>query len=181
MKHQVATTAILASLLAVSIPCVAQTPFADVPKGHWAYDCVRSLYPKALLLPYPDGTFGSKRLMTRYEFTVCVARSVPMWEQRIEGKPGNRAPLAFPVPDRDDFACLTALADEFTPELKVLQVNVPKLKATLRRLRFAAMPAALRENPLAVPPPFADVPRNHWAYDAVCFLADRGIIGGYPD
>jgi hypothetical protein len=29
--------------------------------------------------------------------------------------------------------------------------------------------------------PFADVPNNHWAYDAVTQLAQRGIFTGYPD
>ncbi|NLI96718.1 MAG: S-layer homology domain-containing protein, partial [Synergistaceae bacterium] len=29
--------------------------------------------------------------------------------------------------------------------------------------------------------PFADVPMNHWAYDAVAQLAASGIVVGYPD
>src|SRR5919198_5480979 len=29
--------------------------------------------------------------------------------------------------------------------------------------------------------PFADVPTDHWAYDAVNELAQRGIVNGYPD
>ena len=29
--------------------------------------------------------------------------------------------------------------------------------------------------------PFADVPMNHWAYDAVGQLASSGVVGGYPD
>ena len=29
--------------------------------------------------------------------------------------------------------------------------------------------------------PFADVPMNHWAYDAVAQLAANGIVVGYPD
>ncbi len=29
--------------------------------------------------------------------------------------------------------------------------------------------------------PFADVPMNHWAYDAVAQLAANGIVAGYPD
>ena len=29
--------------------------------------------------------------------------------------------------------------------------------------------------------PFADVPMNHWAYDAVAQLASSGIVVGYPD
>lgn len=29
--------------------------------------------------------------------------------------------------------------------------------------------------------PFSDVPRNHWAYDAVASLAASGVLSGYPD
>ncbi|MDR7567588.1 MAG: S-layer homology domain-containing protein, partial [Armatimonadota bacterium] len=29
--------------------------------------------------------------------------------------------------------------------------------------------------------PFADVPTNHWAYDAIAELAAKGLIEGYPD
>lgn len=33
----------------------------------------------------------------------------------------------------------------------------------------------------AVAQPFADVPTNHWAYDAVAELAAKGLVEGYPD
>ncbi|MER3456908.1 MAG: hypothetical protein C4304_08540, partial [candidate division GAL15 bacterium] len=29
--------------------------------------------------------------------------------------------------------------------------------------------------------PFADVPTNHWAYDAIAELAAKGLVEGYPD
>ena len=46
----------------------------------------------------------------------------------------------------------------------------------------AAVAAA--QTPSADPPvrstPFPDVPRNHWAFDAVEQLRQRGILRGYP-
>ncbi|HEX4835844.1 MAG TPA: S-layer homology domain-containing protein, partial [bacterium] len=35
--------------------------------------------------------------------------------------------------------------------------------------------------PAAFAQPFADVPTNHWAYDAIAELAAKGIVEGYPD
>ncbi len=35
--------------------------------------------------------------------------------------------------------------------------------------------------PAALGQPFADVPTNHWAYDAIAELAAKGIVEGYPD
>ena len=29
--------------------------------------------------------------------------------------------------------------------------------------------------------PFADVPTDHWAYNAVASLAEQGLLEGYPD
>ena len=29
--------------------------------------------------------------------------------------------------------------------------------------------------------PFSDVPKSHWAYEAVNKLSEKGLISGYPD
>ena len=34
---------------------------------------------------------------------------------------------------------------------------------------------------LVLAEPFSDVPANHWAYDAVNSMVEKGIIQGYPD
>jgi hypothetical protein len=159
----------------------AQKPFADVPKGHWAYDCVRSLAEKGFVMAYPDGTFGGRQLMTRYEFAYIVARSIPIADKEIESMAVTCGTLKTPLLNADDFDCLDRMADEFTPELRVLQVNIEALHGALRRLRFAALASARRASPLAVSSPFPDVPRGHWAYNAVCLLADRGLMKGYPE
>jgi hypothetical protein len=47
----------------------------------------------------------------------------------------------------------------------------------------ATMTVAAPPAPAAEPPtrgPFVDVPRNHWAYEAVEELRQRGILLGYP-
>ncbi|MGH2361504.1 MAG: S-layer homology domain-containing protein [bacterium] len=33
----------------------------------------------------------------------------------------------------------------------------------------------------ALAQPFADVPTDHWAYDAIAELAAKGLVEGYPD
>src|SRR5579884_1592274 len=48
-------------------------------------------------------------------------------------------------------------------------------------MKNAAVTAAAALVLALVAPPFADVPTNHWAYDAIAELAAKGLIEGYPD
>src|SRR5215471_917896 len=53
------------------------------------------------------------------------------------------------------------------------------------RMRHIAVVAAAAVMFAMVAPafaqPFADVPTNHWAYDAIAGLAAKGLVEGYPD
>ena len=123
----------------------AQAPFADVPRDHWAYDAVNTLAQRGLIIGYPDGTFGGKRAMTRYEFAVVIARMIPQLEQTIQEKVdaavGNIPPGTTPPPatgnwvSQSDFDTLKRLVDSFAPELQMLQVDVAGLKRDLNDLR----------------------------------------------
>ena len=53
-------------------------------------------------------------------------------------------------------------------------MSMKKVFAVVLVVSFAAIPA-LAANP------FSDVPKNHWAYDAVERLAAKGILEGYPN
>ena len=68
---------VLAALVcATAMPAFAQGPFTDVPTDHWAYDAVNLLQKDGYVIGYPDGTFGGKRAITRYEFAVAIARII---------------------------------------------------------------------------------------------------------
>ena len=61
-------------LPAVTHAQAASGPFADVPTDHWAYASVDTLQKAGIVIGYPDGTYGGRRPMTRYEFAVAIAR-----------------------------------------------------------------------------------------------------------
>lgn len=46
----------------------------DVPMGHWAYDALKILAERKILLGYPDGLLGGERPLTRYEFAMAISR-----------------------------------------------------------------------------------------------------------
>ena len=56
----------------------AAGPFADVPADHWAYNAVKTLQDAKIVIGYPDGTYGGRRPMTRYEFATAIARLLPL-------------------------------------------------------------------------------------------------------
>lgn len=53
---------------------VTSGPFADVPAEHWAYQAVDTLQKAGIIVGYPDATYGGKRALSRYEFSVALAR-----------------------------------------------------------------------------------------------------------
>src|SRR5580704_4255239 len=81
-------TVLLGAALGTSLPASAQAPaatpaataapFQDVPADHWAYDAVNTLQKAGIVIGYPDGTYGGRRAMTRYEFAVAIARLLPL-------------------------------------------------------------------------------------------------------
>lgn len=81
--------------------------YPDVPRGHWAEAAVVRLSMAGIIEGLPDGSFGGKRVMTRYEYIVTLARLV---DNRIcylptpesDAAQAARAP-APRSPQRNDF------------------------------------------------------------------------------
>jgi hypothetical protein len=84
--------------------------FTDLPQGHWAYDAVRQLGARGLLVGYGDGSFNGEWQATRYEIATIVAYA--MW-QIDSGMAGG-----------EDMELINKMADEFRDELKALNAGV---------------------------------------------------------
>jgi len=117
-------------LPAVSHAQAASGPFADVPTDHWAYQSVDTLQKAGIVIGYPDGTYGGRRPMTRYEFAVAIAR---LLAQRPAGAP------AFDSSDLDRritanaaaIDALRTLVNGFQTELTRLGQDVAAINARL--------------------------------------------------
>jgi len=94
MLTMVAGSAILAgAAMGVAHAQKAAGPFADVPTDHWAYSSVEKLRDAGIVIGYPDGTYGGRRAMTRYEFATAIARLMDMLNGKIDAiKPGGSGP-----------------------------------------------------------------------------------------
>jgi hypothetical protein len=154
-----ATVALFSGAAIVSTASVAHAQasgaFADVPTDHWAYNDVDTLQKAGIVIGYPDGTYGGKRAMTRYEFATAIARLLPLipkepdlsgyattnqltaLQQDLENKlEQNQAALD----------ALKALVTEFQTELEQLGQDVTAIKARLDALeqRVAVVEAEQR-------------------------------------
>ena len=52
-----------------------ENPFSDINSGMMSYESIRSLVQSGITVGYPDGTFKSDQHMTRFSFSVFVARA----------------------------------------------------------------------------------------------------------
>ncbi|MEW6046604.1 MAG: S-layer homology domain-containing protein [Bacillota bacterium] len=75
--------AVVALAAAVPVAEAAQSPFVDVPEGHWAYEAIANLAAAGLVQGYPDGTFGGSRTLTRYEAAMIFSRMLTRLENVV--------------------------------------------------------------------------------------------------
>jgi len=124
----------------------ASGPFADVPTDHWAYQDVDTLQKAGIVIGYPDGTYGGKRAMTRYEFATAIARLLKLIPQPAApvdlsgyAKTSDLTDLQNSLlqklaDNQQALDALKALVDQFQPELLQLGQDVTGVKARLATL-----------------------------------------------
>ena len=169
----------------------AAEPFQDVPTDHWAYQAVNNLQERGIVIGYPDGTFGGRRAMTRYEFAVAVDRLVD-WVNRsiasvpkglteedvrriIRENPGVTEDRVRELiqeqirnlPTKEDLETIRRLTDEFRDELSALGTNVEALRRDLDALK--ARVGAIEER------------LNRWHFSGEANLIARGELGQKRD
>lgn len=134
-----------AATLLVGVPAFAQTggPFADVPTDHWAYAAVDKLQKQGIVIGYPDGTYGGKKAMTRYEFAIAISRLLDKIPQPIAtdqfatkadlDRYALKSDLAG-LAKQADLDALRRLVNEFQTELTTLGVDLDAVKKRLDAL-----------------------------------------------
>ena len=140
-------TLLIAVVLLLAVPALAQGPFNDVPTDHWSYDAVNQLQKDGIVIGYPDGTFGGKRAMSRYEFATAIARMLPLincdLSNYVTKSDLSSAIAGIKVPEpidlskyatKADVDAIRKLVDEFRDEIAALGVDVDALKRDVAAL-----------------------------------------------
>ena len=140
---------VIIMVLAICLPVFAQE-FPDVPTDHWAYNSVQSLTEAGIIQGYPDGTFGGKRAMTRYEFAEALAKAIPVIASKVSGgtgvvgttgatgatgAKGDKGDKGDPGITPEQLAQIMKMANEFRDELAALGVDVDQLKRDVADLQ----------------------------------------------
>ena len=130
----------------LSSPASAQAaPFLDTPTNHWAYEAVQDLAKKGIVIGYPDGTYGGKRPMTRYEFAVAIDRML----RTLADMNSQNPPPGTPSPstlNQDELNQIQALIDKFRPELDTIQANLRTAQDNIDALRADVLDAKALAN-----------------------------------
>jgi hypothetical protein len=141
-------TLLLGTAMGMVVPAFAQNAaapaaggtFADVPTDHWAYTAVQTLQKAGIVIGYPDGTYGGRRAMTRYEFAVAIARMLPMVQQQFDTSQFVKTSdfTAFQTDvdgklaqQQQEIDALKALTGAFSDDLQKLGQNITAINARL--------------------------------------------------
>jgi hypothetical protein len=101
------TTALVMGAFGTTFAAPADS-FSDVPKDHWAYQAVQELAKDGVIQGYSDNEFKGDRPLTRYEFSMVVAKAIDNFETASE----------------QDKATIDKLSAEFAGELNRLGKRV---------------------------------------------------------
>lgn len=119
-KRLLASLLGLVGLLACGPVRAQGNPFADVPTDHWSLAAVRQLATEGLVDGFPDGTFKGKKVVTRYDMAVHLAKMLARIDSiRAQGRAGISP---------EDAVTVTRLTNEYKQELDLLGVKVDALE-----------------------------------------------------
>lgn len=167
------------------------SPFGDVPYNDPAFKALGVLQDAGLVEGYDmvldragikarstTDTYSGNGQMTPYQFAVAVTESYPLpLPQATFAANSTQRRRAEAILAANPFAlqALQSLTEEFKPILDKLGQDVPTLNS-----RLAALAVAPKQLPLLATKSFPDVPKDHWASQAVEAVRAAGIVAGYP-
>lgn len=112
----------LMTLLCLILPIAVygQSPaFQDLPQDHWAFTDVDFLVSQGYMEGYPDGTFKGRKVTTRYDVALILARILKRMEEKK---------AMLDQASEEERAALSRLTKEFRDELGLLDVRVDSLE-----------------------------------------------------
>lgn len=104
-------------------------PFRDVPKDHWSVQAIQKLVAEGIIEGFPDGTFKGRKVITRYDLAVHIARLLARIDT-VKAAGGQLTP--------EDTLTVTRLTNEYRSELDLLGVRVDGLEKRIQTVEKQA-------------------------------------------
>jgi polyhydroxyalkanoate synthesis regulator phasin len=142
MMSKVVLLIMAAAIMASAGPALAQGALSDVPAQHWASGAVKELQLRGILTGYPDGTFGGKRAVSRYEFALAGQRVLQDVQHRIDAAGAASHPgSAAPGVTREEAQRLINERTRNLPtrtEVNQLRLDVDEMRRSMSQLQSSA-------------------------------------------
>jgi hypothetical protein len=163
--------------VAVKQQQAAPVTFKDVPAGHWSYEAIQTLAEQEIMLGYGNGVFGFGHNVTREQVAALIYRALDLDEEF-----GEDEVLESPYNDIvDDNSTMFPFEVLAVTELGIFTGDENgnfRPKATLTRAEMAQVLTRAFGLQVQGPAGFKDVPKGHWAENAINAVGSNGISVG---
>jgi hypothetical protein len=163
--------------VAVKQQQAAPVTFKDVPAGHWSYEAIQTLAEHEIMLGYGNGVFGFGHNVNREQVAALIYRALDLDEQF-----GEDEVLESPYNDIvDDNSTMFPFEVLAVTELGIFTGDENgnfRPKATLTRAEMAQVLTRAFGLQVQGPAGFKDVPKGHWAENAINAVGSNGISVG---
>ncbi|KXY34892.1 S-layer homology domain-containing protein [Bacillus sp. FSL K6-0067] len=155
----------------------SQAIFKDVPAGHWSYEAIQTLAEQEIMLGYGNGMFGFGHNVTREQVAALIYRALDLDEEF-----GEDEELESPYNDIvDDNSTMFPFEVLAVTELGIFTGDEKgnfRPKDTLTRAEMAQVLTRAFGLQVKGSAGFKDVPKGHWAENAINAVGSNGISIG---
>ena len=165
-----------------------ESPFSDVAADYWASGAIEACREAGIIGGFPDGNYRPSLAVGRDQAAVYFARALAGGDESVPAGPPRASFSDVPT---DHWAYRHV---EYAKAMRIVN-GFPdgryRPAASINRAEMAVFIARSVVEPTgedglgSYQPPdsatFSDVGTSHWAYRYVEFVAERRIVGGYPD
>ncbi|EJQ62203.1 S-layer homology domain-containing protein [Bacillus mycoides] len=172
ISNVLAVTVALQVVMAPATSFAAEKEFSDVPKDHWSYKAITNLTSKEIIAGYDNGKFGFGDVVNREQVAALIYRAL-----KLEAKSEYKNPYS-------DISEGTTMFQKEILALTDMGIFVGDGKGTFRpkeSLTRAEMAVILQKAfklKVKAKHTFNDVPKDHWANDAISALESNGVAAG---
>ncbi|PEC54700.1 N-acetylmuramoyl-L-alanine amidase [Bacillus cereus] len=172
ISNVLAVTVALQVVMAPATSFASTKEFPDVPKNHWSYKAITNLTSKEIIAGYDNGKFGFGDVVNREQVAALIYRAL---------KPEAKTDYKNPYSDISEG--ITMFQKEILA-LTDMGIFVGDGKGTFRpkeSLTRAEMAVILQKAfklKVKADHTFNDVPKDHWASEAISALESNGVTAG---
>ncbi|MGN4444980.1 S-layer homology domain-containing protein [Bacillus cereus group sp. MYBK79-1] len=151
--------------------------FKDVPAGHWSYEAIQTLAEYEIMRGYGNGMFGFGHNVNREQVAALIYRALDLDEEFGEDEE-LESPYNDIVDDKSTMFPFEVLA---VTELGIFTGDEKgnfRPKDTLTRAEMAQVLTRAFGLEVKGPAKFKDVPKGHWAENAINAVGSNGISVG---